>query len=526
MAVNAFLSSQKFIEDPFQSTNAGEEPRLEKYFVPPPYFSSVLGDPDNPKSQVILAPRGGGKTAQRVMIEKNSEGTSFLCVTYDEFPMAMKFSLDDAALDYHLKNICTLILLGILLQLDREPKMVERLDVGDKEILKFQIERFLGTFSADEFERAVKSLKNFGDKAHDFWNKYGGKVAALVNAFIAKYDFGSIDASKLTFDDSKRDEQLKFHIRRQVDIARKCGFRSIYVLIDRVDETPLTGTDARQSFALIRSLMSDLPTLETKGIAFKFFLWDKLKDEYANGGARPDRIKIFELNWRPDELEKMLSERLREFSNGTHNNFNSLTSAPELNVHRLVAWLGAGSPRDMIRVCGRIVDEHTRSDAATTLISKDSIYRGIQTFAQERAEELFGNNFIQLKKLSTVTFTVNQLASDVLRSSIQAARNRIGPWQNSGAIKKVDEIENRGSRPLHLYGINDLRLLIALFPKLEISNLLDNWSYVCPSCGAAILSDRKEIVCECGERTQSASARSLLVECRGAGTTHPFPVTS
>jgi hypothetical protein len=302
-------------------------------------------------------------------------------------------------------------------------------------------------------------------------------------------------------------------LRRQIGIAQKCGFKSVYILIDRVDETPLTGSDARQSFSLIRTLISDLPTLEIPGIAFKFFLWDQLKGEYIDSGARPDRIKMFDLNWKPEELERMLTERLREFSDNKHSSFNSLMSASDLNLHRLVAWLGVGSPRDMIRVCGRIVDEHTRSHSTIELIENQTIYLGIQNFARERAEELFASNVAQLKKLNSVTFTVNQLASDFLRISIQAARNRIGPWQNIGAIRKIDEIENQGSRPLHLYGISDLRLLLALFPKLEVKEVLQNWCFVCPSCGSAILSDRKEIVCECGERTQSKSAKTLFSEC-------------
>jgi hypothetical protein len=147
------------------------------------------------------------------------------------------------------------------------------------------------------------------------------------------------------------------------------------------------------------------------------------------------------------------------------------------------------------------------------ILPAETIYRGVQNFAQERSEELFATNLVQLKKLASVTFTVNQLASDYLRISIQAARNRIGPWQNSGAIKKIDEIENQGSRPLHLYGVSDMRLLIALFPKLEVRHILANWAFVCPSCGSVALSDRKEIVCECGERIASQDAKSLFVEC-------------
>lgn len=62
--VNELLERLGFAEDPFASTNAADEPRLASYFVPPPYFHTVQGDPRNPKSHVVLAPRGGGKTAQ------------------------------------------------------------------------------------------------------------------------------------------------------------------------------------------------------------------------------------------------------------------------------------------------------------------------------------------------------------------------------------------------------------------------------------------------------------------------------
>lgn len=86
MPASQFLAQFGFAEEPFQSTNAGDEPLLEHYFVPPPYFASVLGDTSRPQSNVVLAPRGGGKTAQRVMIEKHSAtNRDFMCITYDTF---------------------------------------------------------------------------------------------------------------------------------------------------------------------------------------------------------------------------------------------------------------------------------------------------------------------------------------------------------------------------------------------------------------------------------------------------------
>ena len=64
-SLSPFLASLGFVADPFGSTNAEDEPRLDDYFVPPPYFDSVMGDYRHPRSDVVLAPRGGGKTARK-----------------------------------------------------------------------------------------------------------------------------------------------------------------------------------------------------------------------------------------------------------------------------------------------------------------------------------------------------------------------------------------------------------------------------------------------------------------------------
>src|SRR4051794_28121445 len=115
MTLNPFLAQFGFSSDPFESTDAENEPHLDNYFVPPPYFTNVMGDPRNPASHVVLAPRGGGKTAQRRMIEDQSSASGdFLCVTYDEFDQPSGFTSADASLAYHLNQICRRILLGIL----------------------------------------------------------------------------------------------------------------------------------------------------------------------------------------------------------------------------------------------------------------------------------------------------------------------------------------------------------------------------------------------------------------------------
>lgn len=107
MEIDTFFARQGFETDPFESTNAENEPRLAEYFVSPPYFATVLGDPSSPQSHVVLAPRGSGKTAQRKMIEaRSTEDTQTLCLLYATFDMHGGLRVADATWSYHMTQIC------------------------------------------------------------------------------------------------------------------------------------------------------------------------------------------------------------------------------------------------------------------------------------------------------------------------------------------------------------------------------------------------------------------------------------
>ncbi|MCR3757452.1 hypothetical protein KYB31_00415 [Clostridium felsineum] len=83
-----YFKEHGFKQDPFASTNALHEDFLEEYFITPPYFYSLIGSTTNPKSTFVIAPRGTGKTAQRIMIEKMSEHEEgLLTIVYDKFPI-------------------------------------------------------------------------------------------------------------------------------------------------------------------------------------------------------------------------------------------------------------------------------------------------------------------------------------------------------------------------------------------------------------------------------------------------------
>jgi hypothetical protein len=85
MSYANLLHNLGFQIDPFAKTNADEEDHLKSYFIEPPFFKAVYGDLASPKSALVFAPRGGGKTALKRMLELSSQTDPFLCINIQPF---------------------------------------------------------------------------------------------------------------------------------------------------------------------------------------------------------------------------------------------------------------------------------------------------------------------------------------------------------------------------------------------------------------------------------------------------------
>ena len=117
----------------------------------------------------------------------------------------------------------------------------------------------------------------------------------MIMALLRKAGLDDPAQMSLLPEEAKRDESLRYHFRRLLECAQAIDFDSTYIVVDKIDETAVTG-EASLSFAFIRPLVTDLPTLEESGVGFKLFLWDAMESAYQEGGARPDRTPIHHLN--------------------------------------------------------------------------------------------------------------------------------------------------------------------------------------------------------------------------------------
>jgi len=186
-----------------------------------------------------------------------------------------------------------------------------------------------------------------------------------------------------------------------------------------------------------------------------------------------------------------------------------------VNLHKLVAYMAEGSPRDMVRMCQRIVAEATRESADIDCIPEDAVWSGVRSFSRERAEELFGREYLdRLAKVGSVTFNISSLANDIFRVTENAVRSWVQKWQDTGQVAKVGEIQGKG-RPQNVYGVTDLRLAVAILPDIDVPIILGNLAVACPTCGSIAISDAKDITCRaCGSSFQLGAGTSLLMLCK------------
>ncbi len=396
VGLKEFLGKLGFTEHPFQFTNADEEEHLQSYFVPPPYFISVWGDPESPKSQVIFAPRGGGKTAQRRMIEFQAESEDVFVITYDRFERLSGVDLDALGTDYHLRNIIEVGLLGFLLEYHQRGMQAPSFTKVEREQIDRLCHHYLSRINRYEALEALNSLKTLSAKAKQFLREWSAPVSTLFSAALTAK---GIPHPKINLGHGSHEESiegpLKAHLEIVRDLLLSIGFKSVYILIDKVDETAETGNNAEASFNLVKPLLRDLELLQMRKVALKFFLWDLLNAKYQKY-ARPDRLEQFELSWGESDLDKMLSRRLEAFSGGKVHNLSDLTGAELAKpLHFLVVLFAEGSPRDMIRICQEILAEQLRSAQIQPLSKTTPLCREFQSFAPREHWKSFPRKFIR-----------------------------------------------------------------------------------------------------------------------------------
>jgi hypothetical protein len=494
------LGKLGFERDPFATTNADEEDFLEEYFIEPPFFKAVYGDIRSPKSAIVFAPRGGGKTALKRRLEISSRTDAFMCVTYNNFPTA-GYKLEDIDQRYHLTNIVRILLIATLSATTSSG--IEKLTHDERHVLYALAKAHLSGLDRTSLKAAISSVKNLSDKAQEAWNNLLGPLSVGINTLLVHFGFKTIELSKFETAQAEFGD-LSDQIAFLSDVTIKLDFLSVYILVDKIDENPLTGK-ASFSLSFVKPLLTDLQLLEMKGVAFKFFLWDLIEND-ARSLARPDRVKNYILQWSETQLKEMLSRRLQAHSRKKVRSLAQITTISQpVDVDELVVTLSGGSPRNIIRICKAIFDQQSELDASSTHISESALTAGIESIAQELAGEMLPPSVLKdLKKLKRTDFSVRHVYADTFRISQQAGLQKVQAWQDSGAVAKIGtRQEKRGNRPSNWYAISQPMVLKHIFSDVSALDFWNKKIKMC-TCGQLLLRDwdmSTTHICHSCERT-------------------------
>jgi hypothetical protein len=488
----SFYENLGFTNHPFSHTNADEEPFLQDYFVAPPFFDGVVGDAGQPNSCFVLAPRGGGKSAQRRMIEQWSLENGVLGVTYDRFEFSVGQTVDDVGLPYHMRNIIIRILISYLSFLANDPNLLTKLDRSKRESISHYAHVYLGEMTGDSLYEILGELKSIPDRIKEFWHKNVGILEPIINVLLKKYGLESIDLPDVIQEEKKLSASYKHQLEIIRDLCREIGIRSIYVLIDKVDETEETGNEPNKTYLLIRPLVRDLELLGLEGYGFKFFLWDQI-EPFFREDARPDRVAQYQLKWSRQALETVLNKRLLAFSDGRINTFLELMSKdPGYSPDSVLSILANGSPRNLIRFCRRIFDVQAEMDPSSKSISPEAIDQASIIHSDQIAAELYGREISKsLQRVGRELFTINFLANEVFKTShVNTSRNKVTEWQKTGVVVQIGTVSiPQSRRPVNLYYVSDPSMNRLINRDVSLRSFIQDRWITCDSCSADNLMD-------------------------------------
>ncbi|NLF99546.1 MAG: hypothetical protein GX565_05275 [Lentisphaerae bacterium] len=504
MSLHEYLG---FDAQPFTTTNADEELNLAEYFVPPPFYDAVLGDANSPSASVVLAPRGAGKTALRRMLEQGSTKYRFMAVTYDRYEFGAGQTPDNITLNYHLRNIICRVLVSYLSYIADYPDLLTKLNDADKKNIALFAKTYLGDLTGDKLQELLSELKGLPDKFKAFWLKNVGVLESVVNWILKTQNLPEIDLPDAKQEEKRLSETYKHQLKYLSTLVTALGFKAIYVLIDKPDETEHTGNNSGATYSLIRPLLRDLELLGLRPYGFKFFLWDQIDSLYRKD-ARPDRIHEYKLSWSRQSLQAVLSKRLKYFSNQHCANMSQICETSHAyDVDTAICVIANKSPRNVIRICEQILAAQAEIANDARIISRTAVDRGVLTYCEQASINTYGGNVIKdMQRIGRELFTINFLANEVFKVDANTVRNKITAWTTMGLVKQIGSLVVATSKkPLNLYCVVDPAVVRIIHRTLSLDVFLQTLWIPCNFCntdnlmGLDIFSNDNPPLClECG----------------------------
>jgi hypothetical protein len=339
--LDQWLVSRGFRGNPFKRWNAEHDQDLPNYFVDLGEFDESLRLEllNLTEPCVVFAQRGCGKTAQRQMLAAHcrpiNRASPRLAVvyTYGGFERVLRSAKDDVEQVRPIHHVSTILNLALTALMDEA-----------------------------EYDADVQSALASSDVA--------SRLSEYVVHFAPHLANVSTHERSYALDNLSSPELL----HRFSELVKGAGLDSCVVLMDGLDEFPLTASDTSHAVSFLAPLLGTLSLIECPGWAFKFFLPQGLEQALADcHWFRNDRLCVFSsITWDRDDLLALIEQRLTHFSDRKppYENLAQLCEDPLARVinEELVAR-AMDLPRPALVLADMLLQEHCRQPNPPELIA-------------------------------------------------------------------------------------------------------------------------------------------------------------
>lgn len=442
----------------FKADEARKEGKLQEVMLLPSWFFEVLGNVNDTDLAIVVGVRGAGKSALRRLIAEYCESSistskflegDVLCVTIDhDVPYWVRRAIAGGnPVKYFSYEIADLIAAGILSRTSVE-EIRKRFNNEDMSLLNRFIQR-LKKRNPNEAQKILDATRSRVDKTYKAIKDLEIFQDAL--SIATKQDVRSTikDSEDMSSDETYIDSELKL----LVHLAKKIGYKAVYVLVDEIDEYDEVGKDTQKAAELITPVLSSLRLLEINGLAFKFFIsepvYGKIKklceeNSYEIRWDRTSHNAPFFLGWKNDDISEMLERRLRAYSLKTPITTLNIHSdgTPQIDIDAAIVRYAYRSPRFYIKFAHRIIINCARNaNRDGYKISNRTFKEALREFCCRTSLKLYPEVYINsLLKLGLTNFR-EEIFIDKLGVTKERACEVLSDLEGCGALRKTQQLD-------------------------------------------------------------------------------------
>ena len=476
--------------NPFSQFSAEEElDFLKEIYYKPHYYDELKTNATNGSTRILIGQRGQGKSATiHFLFEdlKDNNTLPLLISRYDGVPLTSNEP-------YFLYLIMRTLTNGIAKHLFEEKKARKKLSSIQKKRLSFFVELFYDPEISEEYIEEAKVIKNkkrlnkfilFFNSNLKLINKIADGLVKMTSDIVRKSIglnvpdadisdvaheyFSSIKMSEIrsinmdeiaSIDKGKLTQMLK----QLIEIANSIGYQSVVIFFDQMDEFKQVSTDVNKVADFIVDILSDIELLYTRHLSIIFSLWSEVKRK-LNNRIRFDKFKNIDIEWRQEELARIVDKRLLYYSIDKSQPVTLESLIPDDNNKRLVLDLADKSPRSLIRLLNDLYNSDVDANESLSF-SPNAFTKGIMDFCvnfdyesmQPSKVDNKQNYYSWLEKVLSckkASISADDIVSEFSVNNKTAAKH-IAELEKLGIVEKTLYLNDKGNP---FYDVKDPRL--------------------------------------------------------------------